>query len=107
MTYITLLRKNPEKHQRAHKLMPMLEEAMDFLEDIMCNELNMWAVFQRIKKTQKIVDYMSTLKLLVRARLCGQMREDSILLMCRYLDLMEHLRQLAQLRDESATDSLI
>ena len=107
MAHITTLRKNPFQYQQAHKLMPMLEEALDLLEDLMCNQLNMWAVFQRIKKTQKVVDYATTLKLLVRARSCGQMREDVTLLMCRYLDFMEHLRQLAQLRDERASDSLI
>lgn len=35
------------------------------------------------------------------------MREDVAHLMCRYLDFMEHCRQLAQLRDEAATDDLI
>ena len=51
--------------------MPLLEMAIDHLEDLLCNQLNMWAIFTRIKKMQRVVDYQSTLKTLVKAKLIG------------------------------------
>lgn len=53
------------------------------------------------------IDYQGTLKILIRAKLAAQMREDMALLMCRYLDVMEELRQLQILREERASDNLI
>ena len=45
--------------------------------------------------------------MLIRAKLTAQMKEDMILLICRYLDVLEELRQLQILRDEMASDNLI
>jgi len=51
MTNLTNMRKTPLAHQLAHVLMPILEQAMNYLEDLLCNQLNMWAVFQSMKRS--------------------------------------------------------
>jgi hypothetical protein len=53
------------------------------------------------------MDYSSTLKLLVRARICSQIRQDMLILNCRYLDFKELARNIQQLRDEGTSDQLI
>ena len=88
-------------------LMPMFEQAMDFLEDLLCNRMCMKRLFLKIKAQYQCIDYKNTLRLLVRAKLCGQLREDMGMVLCKYLDFMEELKQIQQLRDENVSDALL
>ena len=101
------MRLNPQHHVRAHVLMPMFEDALQYIRDLLSTQMNLPKVFSRIKRQYQQIDYQSTLKLLVRTRICAQIHEDMTLLMCKYLDFMEELRNIQQLRDENATDHLL
>jgi len=107
ITYITNMRLNPQHHQRAHVLMPIFEDAFQHIKTLLCNQMNLPKIFSRIKRQYQQIDYPNTIKLLVRTRICAQIREDMTLLMCKYLDFMEELRNIQQLRDESASDFLL
>ena len=107
ITYITHMRANPGHHARAHILMPIFEDAFQYIQHLLCNQMNLPKIFRRIKRQYQQIDYANTLKLLVRTRICAQIREDMTLLMCKYLDFMEELRNIQQLRDESASDFLL
>lgn len=107
ITYITNMRLNPQHHQRAHVLMPIFEDAFQYIQHLLCKQMNLPKIFSRIKRQYQQIDYPNTIKLLVRTRICAQIREDMTLLMCKYLDFMEELRNIQQLRDESATDFLL
>lgn len=85
----------------------MFEMAMEFCEDILCKEMNIHYLYHKIKKSYIQIDYKSTLKLLVRAKLCAQLREDAYVLICKYLDFMEEYRNIEQLREENTSDQLI
>ena len=50
MSQINMMRENPEALQQAHKLMPMLEHGLDYLEDQLCNYLNMAYIFEKVKR---------------------------------------------------------
>ena len=71
MNFISNMRNNAEQHQKAHILLPIFEKTMEFCEDILCTEMNITYLFQKIKKAYVQIDYKSTLKLLVRAKLCA------------------------------------
>ena len=45
--------------------------------------------------------------MLIRAKLCAQLREDIFVLLCKYLDFMEEYKNVEQLRSEAASDQLI
>ena len=107
VTHITNMRLNPKQHQRAHILMPIFEAAIQRIEHTLCAQMNLRRIFSRIKRQYHQIDYPSTLKLLVRTRICSQIKEDITLLLCKYLDFMEELRHIQQLRDEEATDNLL
>lgn len=49
--------------------MPMFEYAMTFIEDILCEDINLNWLFIKIKKSYDEVNYGTTLKLLARARI--------------------------------------
>ena len=66
--------------------------------------MNLHIIFERIKKAFLVIDYKSTLKLLVRAKLCAKLREDIYLLISKYLDFVEAYKNMEQLREESASD---
>ena len=87
--------------------MPLYEVAIDFVDKLLVQDLGLPRLFLKIKQQYKQVDYPSTLKLLVRARIVAQIRNDALLLTCRYLDFMQCKTNIQQLRDENATDSLI
>jgi hypothetical protein len=91
---IYLLRKNPEQHQRAHILMPMFEQAMTYIEDLLCVNLNLNELYAKVKNQYLCIDYQNTLKLLVRTKLCIMLKDDASLLLCKYLDFMEELRNI-------------
>lgn len=74
--------------------MPIFETAIQHIEQTLCAEMNLRRIFARIKRQYHQVDYPSTLKLLVRTRICDQIREDVALLLCKYLDFMEELRNI-------------
>lgn len=61
MRKVNLLKAHPNQFDSAHILMPIVEDALDHLEDMLCNELSMWAIYQKIKRQQKVVDYTCTL----------------------------------------------
>jgi hypothetical protein len=94
MSNIHNLRKAPGHYQRAHILMPIFEQAMDYLEDLLCNRIHLRRLFFKIKSQYVCIDHQNTLKLLIRAKLCGQLREDMTLILCKYLDFMEELKQI-------------
>ena len=71
MNHISNLRNNAEGHQKAHILLPIFESTMEFLEDLLCGEMGIDHLFHRIKKSYKVIDHESTLKVLVRAKLCA------------------------------------
>lgn len=102
-----MLREKPEHYQQAHVLMPMVEKAVSHLKWLLVDQMDMWAICERISRSQRVIDHPSTLKLLVKVKLVGQMREDLVILMCLYLDLQAHVLNYSQLRDEHATDQLI
>lgn len=54
-----------------------------------------------------MIDYANTLRLLVRTRICSQIKQDMLIINCRYLDFMELKKIIQQLRDENASDALI
>lgn len=107
INYITNLRLNPEGNSKAHILMPMYEVATEHLQYILVNQLGFPKFYLKIVKQYKRIDYQSTLKILVRARICSQLKQDATLLICKYLDFMVEQRNLEQLRDENASDKLI
>jgi len=67
---------------------------MDYLEDLLCNRIHLRRLFFKIKSQYVCIDHQNTLKLLIRAKLCGQLREDMTLILCKYLDFMEELKQI-------------
>ena len=85
----------------------MVEKAVSHLKWLLSEQMEMWAICERMSRSQRVIDHESTLKLLVKVKLVGQMREDLMILMCLYLDLQAHLLNYSQLRDENATDQLI
>ena len=107
VSYITNLRGNPPAFQRAHLLMPMYQAAITYLEKCLIGDMNMDWLFDKINNSYTHVDYKATLRLLIRTRLVSVIREDMTLILCKYLDFMEQLRQIQQLRDENASDMLI
>ena len=80
---------------------------MEFCEDVLCTEMNIHSLYHKIKKAQLQLDYKSTLRLLVRAKLIAELKEDIYVVMCKYLDFMEEYRNIEQLRDENTSDQLI
>ena len=72
--------------------MPVYEQAMDFCQTLLCDELQMHWLFRKIKKQYNYIDYKGTLKLLVRARICGQIKNDLVVILSKYLDFIEELR---------------
>jgi hypothetical protein len=71
ITYITNLRLNPQHHQRAHVLMPIFEDAFQYIQHLLCNQMNLPKIFTRIKRQYQQIDYPNTIKLLVRTRICA------------------------------------
>ena len=51
--------------------MPMFELGMEFLENVLSSELGLNHLFMKIQKSYKEIDYVSTLKLLVRSKQSG------------------------------------
>lgn len=87
--------------------MPMFEYAMTFIEDILCEDINLNWLFIKIKKSYDEVNYGTTLKLLARARIAQQIKDDAKVLICKYLDILQLEKMINQLRDETVADSLI
>ena len=87
--------------------MPMFEYAMTFIEDILCEDINLNWLFIKIKKSYNEVNYGTTLKLLARARIAQQIKDDAKVLICKYLDILQLEKMINQLRDETVADSLI
>ena len=87
--------------------MPMFEQAMMYLEDLLCIKLNLNGLYAKIKNQYICIDYQNTLKLLVRSKLCIQIKDDATLMLCKYLDFMEELRNIQQLRDEQVSDQIL
>lgn len=71
ITYITNMRANPGHHARAHILMPIFEDAFQYIQHLLCNQMNLPRIFARIKRQYQQIDYANTLKLLVRTRICA------------------------------------
>lgn len=50
ITYITNMRLNPQHHQRAHVLMPIFEDAFQYIQSLLCQQMNLPSIFARIKR---------------------------------------------------------
>ena len=50
------------------------------------------------------MDYNSTLKCLVRAKIAQQLKDDAKIMLCKYLDVKELQTQINQLRQEATAD---
>lgn len=71
ITYITNMRLNPQHHLRAHVLMPIFEDAFQYIQHLLCKQMNLPKIFSRIKRQYQQIDYPNTIKLLVRTRICA------------------------------------
>ena len=67
----------------------MFNYAIDFLEKVLCYDCNLERLYIKIKKAYAEVDYISTLKCLVRAKMAQQLKDDAKILICKYLDIKE------------------
>lgn len=82
----------------------MFNFAIDFLEKVLCYDCSLDRLYNKIKKAYAEIDYSSTLKCLVRAKLAQQLKDDAKILLCKYLDIKEIYNQICQLRLEATTD---
>ena len=64
-------------------------------------------LYFKIKNQYIQIDYNSTLKLLVRARIAAQIKQDATIVICRYQDFIFKRDNVQQLRDELVSDELI
>ena len=68
-------------------MIPMFEYALDFLESLLCMDMGLPNLFDKIKRTHNKINFDNTLKLLKRARIAQQLKDDARNVICRYLDL--------------------
>ena len=67
----------------------MFNFAMDFMESILCLDCNLERMFKKIQKAYTEIDYKNTLKCLLRAKIAQQLKDDSKIIICKYLDIKE------------------
>ena len=98
-------------HRRGYansiELIEYYDFALDFLQEVVCYNLDMSWVWSKIRKSCKEINFLSTQKILVRAKIAQKLKDDAKLIICRYLDIMQLDRQIQQLRDENVSDCLI
>ena len=82
----------------------MFNFAIDFLEKVLSYDCNQERLYKKIKKAYAVVDFNSTLKCLVRAKIAQQLKDDAKIMICKYLDVKELQKQINQLRQEATAD---
>ena len=63
------MQSNSHSHQQAHVLIPMFEYALDFLDHLLCLDMGLPHLFEKIKRIYNKISYHNTLSLLKRARI--------------------------------------
>lgn len=88
-------------------MQPILQFALTSLYDLLVLEMAMPALYYKIKKHVKEIDYATTLNVLKRTLVTCQMKEDAKTLIVRYYDCRDLYTIVHQLRDEKASDMLL